>query len=58
VVLEKDGDICWTERVINKVLQRVKKKSNSLHTIKRRNANWTGQSFVGTALQSMLLKEI
>jgi len=58
VVLEKDGEICWTERVKNKILQRVKKKRNIVHTIKRRNAKWTGQSCVGTNLQSTLLKEV
>jgi len=58
VVLKEDGDICWTERVRNEVLQRVKKKRNIVHTRKRRNVNWTGQSCVWTALQSTLLKEI
>jgi hypothetical protein len=32
--------ISWTDRVINEVLQRVKKKRNILQTIKRRKTNW------------------
>jgi len=31
--------ICWTDRVRNDVLQRVKKEMNILQTIRRRNAN-------------------
>jgi hypothetical protein len=34
--------ISWTDRVRNEVLQRVKEERNSLHTIKRRQANWIG----------------
>jgi hypothetical protein len=37
--------IIWTDRVKNeKVLQRVKKERNILHTIKGRKANWIGHS--------------
>jgi hypothetical protein len=33
----------WTDRVRDgEVLHRVKEKSNALHTIKRRRANWIG----------------
>jgi hypothetical protein len=43
VVLEKNGEISWTDRVRNEeVLHRVKEERNIVHTIKRRNANWTG----------------
>jgi hypothetical protein len=31
--------ISWTDHVKNKVLHRVKKERNILHTMKRRNAN-------------------
>jgi hypothetical protein len=35
--------ISWTDRVRNEeVLHRVKQERNSLHTIKRRKANWIG----------------
>jgi hypothetical protein len=36
-------EITWTNRVRNEeVLHRVKEERNSLHTIKRRKANWIG----------------
>jgi hypothetical protein len=34
--------IVWTDCVRNKVLQRDKVERNSIHTIKRRKANWIG----------------
>jgi hypothetical protein len=34
--------ICWTDRVRNEVLHRVKEERNVLHTIKRRKTNWIG----------------
>jgi hypothetical protein len=43
VVLEKDGEDIWTDRVNNAaVLHRVKEGRNILHTIRRRKANWIG----------------
>jgi hypothetical protein len=42
-VLEKDTEISWTDRVRNaKVLQRVKKEINILHTIKIRKVELIG----------------
>jgi hypothetical protein len=38
-------EISWTDRVRNKLLQRVKEEMNILQTIKRRNANWFGHTF-------------
>jgi hypothetical protein len=38
--------ISWTDRVKNdKVLHRIKRERNILHTIKRRKANWIGHNF-------------
>ena len=34
--------ICWTDRVRNAVLHRVKEERNILHTTKRRKATWIG----------------
>jgi hypothetical protein len=34
--------INWTDRVRNEVLHGVKEERNTLHTIKRRKANWIG----------------
>jgi hypothetical protein len=34
--------IIWTDRVKNEVLHGRKEKRNTLHTIKRRKANWIG----------------
>jgi hypothetical protein len=34
--------ISWTDHVRNGVLYRVKGESNTLHTVKRRRANWIG----------------
>jgi len=43
VVLEKDGNISWTDHVRNKeVLLRVKEQRNILHEIRKRKANWIG----------------
>ena len=45
VVLEKDGEIIWTDRVRNEEvlgLHRVKEERNILQAIKRRKANWIG----------------
>jgi hypothetical protein len=40
VVLEKNGEDSWTDRVRNEeVLHRVKEERNILHTIKKRKAN-------------------
>jgi hypothetical protein len=39
----KRMEISWTDRVRNEeVLHRVKEERNTLHTIKRRKANWIG----------------
>jgi len=41
VVLEKDGEISWTDRVRNgEVLHRVKFDRNVLHTVRKQEANW------------------
>jgi len=43
VVLEKDGEGRWTDRVRNEeVLLRVKEQRNILHEIGKRKANWIG----------------
>jgi hypothetical protein len=43
VVLEKDGDISWTDHVRNEeVLLRVKEQRNILHEISKRKAKWNG----------------
>jgi hypothetical protein len=42
--------IRWTDYVKNKVLHRVKKERNILHTIKGRKANWMGHIFNGKCL--------
>ena len=42
MVLGKNGEICWTDRVKNKkLLHRVNDK-NMLHTIERKKAKWIG----------------
>jgi len=43
VVLEKAGEISWTNHVRNEeVLQKVKEERNILQTIKRRKTKWIG----------------
>jgi hypothetical protein len=43
VMLEKDGEEFWTDRVRNEeVLHKVKEERNIVHTTKRRKANWIG----------------
>jgi len=43
VVLEKDGEISWTDHVKNEeVLLRVNEQRNILHEIRKRKANWIG----------------
>ena len=55
VVLEKDGEIIWTDRVTNdEVLHRVKDDRYILHTIKRRKANWIGQILRRNCLRNEL----
>jgi hypothetical protein len=36
----KIEEILWTSRVRNKEVHRVKEERNTLHTIKKRKANW------------------
>jgi hypothetical protein len=48
----------WTDRVTNGlVLHTVKVKKDTLHTIKRRKANWIGYILRGNCLLKQLLKE-
>jgi hypothetical protein len=43
VVLEKDGEVSWTDRVRNEeVLFSVKEQRNILHEINKRKTNWIG----------------
>jgi hypothetical protein len=43
VVLEKDGEIIWTDHGRNEeVLLRVKEQRNIIHEISKRKANWIG----------------
>jgi hypothetical protein len=43
VVLEKDGEESWTDRVRNEMVShRVKEERNIIRAIKRRKANWIG----------------
>ena len=42
-LLEKDGEISWTDHVRNEeVLLRVNEQRNILHEIRKRKANWIG----------------
>ena len=43
--------ISWTDRLRNKVLQRVKEKRNIVLTIKRRQDNWIGNILRRNCLQ-------
>lgn len=43
MVLEKNGEICWTDRVKNKKLLHRVKDRNMLHIIERGKAKWIGQ---------------
>ena len=42
MVLEKDEEESWTDRVRKEVLHRDKEERNVLRTIKRRKGNWIG----------------
>jgi len=43
LILEKDGEISWTDHVRNEeVLLRVNEQRNILHEIGKRKANWIG----------------
>ena len=49
MVLEKNGEICWTDRVKNKKL-RIVKDRNMLRAIERRKAKWIGHVLHGKCL--------
>ena len=50
--------ISWTDHVRNEeVLLTVNEQWNILHEIRKRKANWIGQSYVETAFYNKLLKE-
>jgi hypothetical protein len=58
VVVEKDGEDSWTDRVgSDEVLRRVKEERNILNAIKRRKAKWIGHILRTNCLLKHIIKE-
>ena len=58
MVLEKDGEISWTDHVRNEdVLLRVKEQRNILHEIRKRKVNWIGHILRRNCLLQRVIKE-
>ena len=58
LVLEKDGEISWTNHVRNEeVLRGVMEDRNIVHTIKRRKANWIGHILRRNCLLKHIIEE-
>ena len=49
--------ICWSDRVRNELLHRVKEKRNMIRKIKRRKATWIGYIFRRECLLKHVLME-
>jgi hypothetical protein len=50
-------EVSWTDHLKSEVLGAVMEEMNILHTIKRRNANWTGHVLHWNCFLNTLLKE-
>jgi len=50
------GKFRWPDRVRNESLHKVKEKRDSLHTIKRRKANWIGHILHSNCLLKQVIQ--